>query len=535
MRYTIEQIGDHEWALVASDGKTVATFTDSTTPGGLTGYDFALIALSSLIRESLRADAGEGDGMLPEAWVSDKGIAFSERLDGGRDFTMTKWMWRDPAKMTVPLMLMTKTDVGHFGAELAGFSTEIANTDGVISSAGRFYDQPIGVQARDMLLNGNTFGVSVDPGEATEVEEDFLCDEFDDEGFCVAGTYSLNFLVYEIIGMTMTPMQGFPNAGIKLADSVQASARGAIVVHEAERVLQASGERIEVPARPSSALMLLAEPELGQPFLNRTGDDVLIDQGDNSLAVPVEIEPPYVYGHIARWGACHTGDPWGPGVCAGPEPSMSAYAHFHTGHVVCDDGTDVPTGVLTVGAEHAPEDMSPYMAQDYYANAANGWADVHVVDGQYGIWMSGVLRPDLTDMDLRVLRALSLSGDWRGLGGHLEMVGALSCNGPGLPIKRAALAASAFAAMTIARPSLRASSINGERKLLIAAGMVARCPDCQRRRAEAAAGTLMEFQPDKRIDALLALAEKIERRTRHLAVAESEYQLHASALHNGGA
>lgn len=528
MRYTIQQLSDTEWQLVAGDGTVVGTFADQVD--GRTGYDLAMLALAGLISQALRAaaDAGDSeDGLLPEGWVSDQGIAFSERLEGGRDFTMTEWQWRDPAASTVPVMLQTHTDVGHFGAELAGFATEITEDGGTVASAGRFYDTEMGVQARDLLKDGRSFGVSVDPGEATEVEEDFVCEEFDDEGWCVAGTYSLNFLVYEIIGMTMTPFQGFANASIKLAAAVTASANSttggavrasALAVANAA-AFRASAVELEVPARPLRDRMMLAPPQLGQPFLGgELADEFLVDQGDGSMAIPLTIEPPYVYGHVARWGACHTGDPWGPGVCAGPEPSLSGYAYFHTGHVVCDDGTDVPTGVLTVGPEHAPATAAPFAAADYYAAAANGWADVHVVDDDFGIFACGVLRPNLTEIDLRVLRALSLSGDWRSIGGHMEMIGALAVNGPGLPIKRELLTASAW---QIGTPALRASSRNGVPQVLIAAGMVARCPECQRRRAEAAAGRGNDPTIGPMLAELARSVGLIERRTRHLAAAEA--------------
>lgn len=513
-KYRIRQTGPTTWALHSGDSEPIV-YTDRDR--AVSGYQLALATLSVLLRASLTAAAGDGseggsaDGLLPETWVSDKGIAFSEDLAGGRCFSMTEWSWRDPTAVLVPLMLQTETAGGHFGAELAGFLETIENNDGTIAASGRFFDTDCGVQARDMLLNGLPFGVSVDPGEATQVEEEFTCTEFDDDGYCVAGDYKLNFLAYEIIGLTMTMFQGFPNAAIKLG--APAKAEAAVVVLSASGGNAAPPENVDVPARPPRARMLLAEPRLGEAFLDGLGDEYLIDQGDGSLAVPLTIDPPFVYGHAAYWGACHTGNPWGENVCASPDPSMSGYAHFHTGHMLCDDGSDVPTGVLTVGPEHAPESASPWGAQDFYASVANGWADVHAIDGEFGIWLSGVLRPDLTEMDLRVLRALSLSGDWRAIGGHLEMVGILAVNGPGLPIKRELLTASSW---KIAQPALRASSVNGEQRMLIAAGMVARCPDCQKRRAEAAAGTESLAVAGQKIDRMLQVVETLERRTRHL-------------------
>ena len=51
--------------------------------------------------------------------------------------------------------------------------------------------------------------------------------------------------------------------------------------------------------------------------------------------------------------------------------------------------------------------------------------------GRHGIWVTGALRPGVTPQHIRELRGASLSGDWRRIGGSLELVG------PGFPVPRA--------------------------------------------------------------------------------------------------
>ena len=53
------------------------------------------------------------------------------------------------------------------------------------------------------------------------------------------------------------------------------------------------------------------------------------------------------------------------------------------------------------------------------------------------------MRPGISAEQLHALRAGTPSGDWRRIGGNLELVGALIVNVPGFPIPRPELAASA--------------------------------------------------------------------------------------------
>jgi hypothetical protein len=69
---------------------------------------------------------------------------------------------------------------------------------------------------------------------------------------------------------------------------------------------------------------------------------------------------------------------------------------------------------------------------------------VTVGEDDFGIWFAGALRTGVKPEQVRELRAGSLSGDWRYLGGNLELVAALAVNVPGFPVPRvqAGLAAS---------------------------------------------------------------------------------------------
>jgi hypothetical protein len=70
----------------------------------------------------------------------------------------------------------------------------------------------------------------------------------------------------------------------------------------------------------------------------------------------------------------------------------------------------------------------------HYDDTATVMADVAIGEDSFGIWIAGAVRPDATDEQVRKLTASSLSGDWREIGGQLELVAALCVPMPGFPL-----------------------------------------------------------------------------------------------------
>lgn len=524
MGYSIAQLDSTTWELRAADGSPLGTFASAD---GRRGYDVALQALGGIITgelaaalDAMPADAESADGLLPEGWTS-PALALSEKLPGGRDFTDVAWSWRDPAASLVPLMFQSK-NAGHYDADLVGFFTEIANASGTVTARGRFYDSEAGQAARDVLLDDRPFGVSVDPTEAVEAEYDFVCTEWTDDGFeCLAAEETVKFLAYEIGGATMHPFQGFDKAQV-LLDPNPAAASVAPV-------------RASAPStRPKRALLQLAPPQPGVEFLPGVmGEDVLVEQTDREgnvlgFAVPLTIGEPdedgyrYGYAHLSYWSQCHTGEPWGPGICASAQPSKTGYRDFHAGEVLCDDGTRVPTGRLVVGCEHS-DAFDVQGVRDHLAQAGMGWASAHVVDDTHGPWISFVLEPNLSESQVRMLRSLSLSGEWVG-----ELGGILSVNASGLPVQREKIAASFGPPMAvredgsprfvIPQAALRASVRGGHVAKLVGGNMVKSCPECAKRRL---ARGITDGAPAVN-EAVLSMLRTLDLRTRHLVPAAAE-------------
>lgn len=167
-------------------------------------------------------------------------------------------------------------------------------------------------------------------------------------------------------------------------------------------------------------------------------------------------EDGYVYGHLASWGVCHASEPAGPGTCVTAPSSETGYSRFHTGTLVTSDNRTISVGKVTMGTNHAPSTSNPKATAAHYDHTGTAVADVRAGEDAHGIWVAGALRPEVTDEQIRALRASPLSGDWRKVDGNLELHAALAVNVPGFPIPR---------------PAGMVSS--GELSTIVASGMVA--------------------------------------------------------------
>jgi len=172
----------------------------------------------------------------------------------------------------------------------------------------------------------------------------------------------------------------------------------------------ASGHPIEAPIVPPSAWF--SDPELNAPT-----PLTVTDEGR-------------IFGHLAVWGQCHIGH---TNRCVEPPASITNYAHFLTGEILCEDGKRLPVGQITMNGNHAPHSYGADATSAHYDNTALAAADVTAGEDAFGIWVSGAIRPDLHPNQIRGLMASDVSGDWRRIGGNLELVAVLSVNVPGFP------------------------------------------------------------------------------------------------------
>lgn len=173
-----------------------------------------------------------------------------------------------------------------------------------------------------------------------------------------------------------------------------------------------------------------------------------------------------VWGHIAAFGVCHVGI---PGMCTTAPHSASDYANFHR-YAATTGGVDLPVaaGRITAGHgamtnvcaccpgndDHACSRLSFGGAVAHH-DPMRVLAYVRAGEDEHGIWVAGIAAPEADDRDRAALARQRFSGDWRDVGGNLELteVLALSRERPGFPLPRTSVA-------------------NGRQRALVAAGAV---------------------------------------------------------------
>lgn len=167
-----------------------------------------------------------------------------------------------------------------------------------------------------------------------------------------------------------------------------------------------------------------------------------------------------VFGHIAHWTQCHLDSSSYGNICVAPPRSSTGYAHYLTGAALLDDGSQVPAAVISVGGGHAPKGLHARAALAHYDDASTAGAIVTCGEDEHGIWVHGWCPPGTSPEMVTAMRACPPSGDWRKIGGSMEMIAALSVNVQGFPVPRVQIAAS-----------------NGSQISLVAAGKVESKPE----------------------------------------------------------
>jgi hypothetical protein len=323
---------------------------------------------------------------MPVVLIIPEGVESSD----GRSYDPGMLTWRDQ----VPLQFTDQTSMGHDGATFAGNVSNLRRqtVDGQTWIVGDLdYDSDeVAREAERLSSTEKMPGVSADVAVIFEAT-----DELDDLGFPVFRLSSA-----EIVGVTQVPMPAFSGARI-LTDLEAAEILPALV---AALVTDVESAWFIPPTLP----------------------------GPTPLTV---LETGQVYGHLATWGTCHIGF---SDTCVSP-PEGTDYSYFHTGSVLVD-GIEVPVGQITIDTGHANLSADSRAAVSHYDHTGTVAADICVGEDEWGIWVAGAARPDA---DLDALRSASLSGDWRLIAGHLELVAALAVNVPGFPIPRTATAVAA--------------------------------------------------------------------------------------------
>lgn len=363
--------------------------------------------------------------------------------------------------LPLPLMAVDITTRGHMMARLAGRIDNIERQEnGIIYGEGTYARTEWGAYVQGLVDQQMLRWDSVD---LEILHWEWVLGGMDDDGW---EEFKLRITEANVMGTTLVPFPAFARAVVVNGD-------GDLNLAGDQASVAAVGLGYPAP-RP---LAVVASGDAGPPPI-----ELLSDQGLDRLTHTSVRDVPgtdlrHFAGHLADWNAPHIGI--GNSTIYAPR-SRSDYAYFRTGTtpVATADGTaTVRTGVLSLGGGHANKRLGYRGATQHYDDASFGAGDLAVGEDRFGPWVSGVLRPETTFEQARVINATDISGDWRRIPAlaNLELVAILCVNVAGFPVVDRSLAASAATmADVVDFCAAFGRGAGGEEQVetLVAAGMV---------------------------------------------------------------
>lgn len=244
------------------------------------------------------------------------------------------------------------------------------------------------------------------------------------------------------------------------------------------------GEALNITHGRLVAATLVAKPafqECSIEFVNEEGEDEVILASAGPLHPPAEwfanpkftkpthldvSEDGRVFGHIAEWGTPHLGN-----SSLRPPKNVTNYSEFNSRPVRTMNGTDIKTGQLTLAGGHAALDLPVDRVVAHYDDTNSAVADVVAGEDEFGIWVAGAMRPNVTDHQVRAFRASDPSGDWRMVRGNLELVAVCQVNTPGFPVARSLVASAGVVTALVAAGT--SHLVTGEKRGEVAAVLAA--------------------------------------------------------------
>lgn len=420
-----------------------------------------LETLTRLIATAEITTSSFGQDGLPERWSAVL-VVEGERTSDDREIATNALRWRE---LPIPLSVNHDRDTHQIVGRIDSITRKKAS-DGVLElfAEGTFdLGSPEGAEAARQVAGGFLRGVSVELEiEEHEMLEEGECESQDPIERLLDGPgpdchVIMRVTKGRIMGGSLVSQPAFARAavvpeGVKLPEGGEDGRPGPVQ----DNAVISSGGHVDAALRPAPTYF--ANPELTAP-------------------TPLTIDGDLVYGHIATFDSCHTGFDT---QCLVPPRSNASYSYFLTGEIVCDDDSRIPVGQLTIGCGHAPLSFTPAATIAHYDGGPGAiqWADVNCGEDAFGIWVSGRVRPGISDTVLRAAQATAPSGDWRKIAGSLELVAITQVPVPGYPIPREVITAAIDDygmiddAEDLFNGSLRARLVAGETVALVAAGMV---------------------------------------------------------------
>lgn len=311
--------------------------------------------------------------------------------------------------LPLPLSYQAASDDGHGGSVVVGRIETMAFTDGMVTATGSMLDS---AEYGDVIeqLEAGVIGPSVD---------------LDDIEYVMDADENLVLTKWRVAGATLVAIPAFADVSLTLDPLPAPDVEGT----EGEPVAPSTSvyDSMWASAAPSVLPPLSA---FQRPDVDRLTPLTVSDTGQGWQKV---------FGHIAPWGQCHVGLPG----CVTAPSSPTGYSYFMQGEQLTESGDVVPVGVMVAGPRHADAQLAFRAAQDHYDDPSAAVAKVIAGEDEFGIWVAGWLLPGASEEAVNVFRSNPVSGDWRRIGGALEMIAVCSVNTAGFPMPKARVAFSA--------------------------------------------------------------------------------------------
>ena len=330
--------------------------------------------------------------------------------------------WRD----TIPLMFTDRATHGPGNntpeTVLVGNITDLRREviDGVswIVGTATYDNDEHGREAERLATEGILSSVSLDGAGAESIIEILDVDEYGDPSDWLERVTAM-----EIVGVTQVPMPAF--AGARLVTDQEYT-----TLRPPRRLDENVGLVAAGSWRPPRAWFEMPEPDMPTPL-------TVLPNGQ-------------FYGHAANgWDQCHVGY---DKVCIPPPKSPTGGARFNRRTIVCEDGTEIAAGNVTMGLGHASLKLAAQPAAEHYDNTDSIIGYGRAVDGKIAPWVCGAIRPDVSADRVEQFARVGLSGDWRDEGAGLDMVACLAVPVEGYPVLRARVASGRVIALVASGP-----------------------------------------------------------------------------------
>jgi len=383
---------------------------------------------------------------------------------------------------TLPLMGLDQRTLGHFMAKVCGAMGDAERRDdGVIYAAGRFADTELGRYFEGLVTpdeNGIQMmrTVSVDL-EVRAMERVMI--GYDDDG---EEQYLRRIVDANLMGVTLVPFPAFSRAiicpkgaGIEKMAAMGATDRelgGAITTTGPVAVAASAGTLVETRVDEHPLASWFPDATKGEsPGFDRL-THVSVGRAVNGWR--------QFSGHLADWNVPHIGI---GGTIYAPHCTGRSFTTKSLTVMGADGPEKIKVGVLTVGGGHAPlfkPDGTHYgwkLASAHYDDPRFQGAVVVYGEDRFGPWIAGAVADTASELQVKILSHSDVSGDWREIGGELELVGIAAVNTAGFPVVETAAAFTSLGIDFRAAFALTASSGDeGEVVALVAAGMIRQDP-----------------------------------------------------------